>query len=242
MYSFVALILLVKSCQINPLLVPSYLHIAGNPPLPPPTTRFSALPSRSRESGVSAMYNMFVHTDVLATIQDVAGRLAASATSREVWASTELGHFVHFTDDRSQDRVRKFFSSYTDGSLQEKEVFMRVRRERTSFLATYMSKDNKNILSRAMGLASFRLGETMVANAKMRRQCTNQISCFTHYHTQYSGATILVKRGRAVVTSPIKYLDRLCYCIEHRRYDKCGYVHIGECGTWFPCSCSRIVR
>ncbi|CAM9319522.1 unnamed protein product, partial [Ectocarpus sp. 12 AP-2014] len=52
-----------------------------------------------------ALFNMFVDVEVLATIRDVAGRLAASAASAAEWASTELGSFVHFSDDRSQDRV-----------------------------------------------------------------------------------------------------------------------------------------
>lgn len=134
----------------------------------------SIFPScHARKPRVSAMYNMFVDADVLSTIQDVAGRLAASAVTPDLWASTELGQIVHFTDDRSQDRVRKIFSCYTDGTLQDKDVFMRVRRERSSFLATYMSQGG-NTLSRAMGLSSFRLAETMEANAKMRRKCTNQ--------------------------------------------------------------------
>ncbi|CAN0216257.1 unnamed protein product, partial [Ectocarpus sp. 6 AP-2014] len=52
-----------------------------------------------------ALFNMFVDAEVLATIRDVAGRLAASAASPTEWASTELGSFVHFSDDRSRDRV-----------------------------------------------------------------------------------------------------------------------------------------
>ncbi|CAM9318377.1 unnamed protein product, partial [Ectocarpus sp. 13 AM-2016] len=52
-----------------------------------------------------ALFNMFVDAEVLATVWDVAGRLAASAASPAEWASTELGSFVHFSDDRSQDRV-----------------------------------------------------------------------------------------------------------------------------------------
>lgn len=119
------------------------------------------------------MYNMFVDADVLSTIHDVAGRLAASAVSAAEWASTEIGGFVHFSDERSQNRVRKILSSYTDGSLQEQEMFMRVRKERSAFLNTYMPKGKKiNFLSRAMGLSSFRLAETMRANCDMRRQCT----------------------------------------------------------------------
>ncbi len=54
----------------------------------------------------SAMYNMFVDAEVLEMIYDVAGRLAASATSPEKWASTELGRLVRFADDRSQNRIR----------------------------------------------------------------------------------------------------------------------------------------
>ncbi|CAM9691691.1 unnamed protein product [Ectocarpus fasciculatus] len=54
-----------------------------------------------------AMFNMFVDADVLATVRDVAGRLAASAASPAEWASTELGSFVRFSDDRSQDHLRE---------------------------------------------------------------------------------------------------------------------------------------
>lgn len=123
-----------------------------------------------------AMFNMFVDADVLATVRDVAGRLAASAASPAEWASTELGSFVRFSDDRSQDRVRKIWSSYTDGSLQETGVFTKIRQERSSFLAKYMPKGKKlNFVSRAMGLASCRLPETMEANSKMRRQCKNEL-------------------------------------------------------------------
>jgi len=55
----------------------------------------------------STMYNMFVDAEMLEMIYDVAGRLAASATSPEKWASTELGRLVRFADDRSRNRVRK---------------------------------------------------------------------------------------------------------------------------------------
>lgn len=54
----------------------------------------------------SAMYNMFVDAEVLEMIHDVAGRLAALATSPEKWASTELGRLVRFADDRSRNRIR----------------------------------------------------------------------------------------------------------------------------------------
>ncbi|CAB1098062.1 unnamed protein product [Ectocarpus sp. CCAP 1310/34] len=118
-----------------------------------------------------ALFNMFVDAEVLATIRDVAGRLAASAASPAEWASTELGSFVHFSDDRSQDRVRKIWFSYIDGSLQDNGVFMKIRQERSAFLAKYMPKGKKlNFVSRAMGLASCRLPETMEASSKMRRQ------------------------------------------------------------------------
>lgn len=50
----------------------------------------------------STMYNMFVDEDVLSTIHEVAGRLTASAVSSAEWALTELGSFVHFTDEHSQ--------------------------------------------------------------------------------------------------------------------------------------------
>ena len=145
-------------------------------PVPPPLTRATA--------AFSAMYNMFIDKDVLSTIHDVASRLASSAATPSEWASTELGGLVRFTDDRSQDRVRKILSAYTDGSLQEKGMFMRIRKERSSFLATYMPKGkNINFLSRAMGLSSLRLSETMVANDDMRRQCKTRppgvISCFS---------------------------------------------------------------
>lgn len=119
------------------------------------------------------MFNMFVDKDALAAIHDVAGRLASSTATPAKWASTELGGLVRFTDDRSQDRVRKILSAYTDGSLQDKGVFMKIRKERASFMATYMPKSNKfsHFLSRAMGLASFRLPETMTASNELRRQC-----------------------------------------------------------------------
>lgn len=123
----------------------------------------------------SAMYNMFVDGDILENIHDVAGRLAALAASPVEWASTEIGRIVRFADDRSQDRVRRILAQYTDGSFQEKKVFLRVRKERASFLSTYMVKGmGGNIISRAMGLASLCQGDGMSVNAKMRRQCTYQ--------------------------------------------------------------------
>lgn len=126
----------------------------------------------------SAMYNMFVDADMLETIHDVAGRLAALAASPAEWASTELGRIVRFADDRSQDRVRRILAQYMDGSFQEKEVFLRVRKERSSFLSTYMVKGNGDITSRAMGLASLCQPDGMSVNAKMRRQCTNWFALF----------------------------------------------------------------
>lgn len=119
-----------------------------------------------------AMYNMFVDADGLEMIYDVAGRLAAAAASPTEWASTELGKIAQFADDRSQDRVRKVLARYTDGSLQDKGVFKRIREERTAFLATYLRKNKKpSIISRAMGLASLCQPESLEASAKMRRHC-----------------------------------------------------------------------
>lgn len=119
-----------------------------------------------------AMYNMFVDADALEMIYDAAGRLAASAASHEEWASSELGRIVRFADDRSRDRVRKILASYTDGSLQDKGVFTKIREERTAFLATYLRDQKKpSIISRAMGLASLCQGESMEPSAKMRRHC-----------------------------------------------------------------------
>ncbi|CAM9183760.1 unnamed protein product [Ectocarpus fasciculatus] len=119
----------------------------------------------------SAIYNMFVDAETLEVVHEVAGKLAGSAASSAEWASTELGKIVRFADDRSQDRVREILANYTDPGLQEPEVFARIRQERTTFLTKYMDKDTKpEILSRAMGLASFCQGEGIVANAKMRRQ------------------------------------------------------------------------
>lgn len=67
---------------------------------------------------------------------------------------------------------RKILSLYTDGSMQEKEVFLRIRKDRTKFLTTYMPTTGKiNVFSRAMGLASIAQGNSMEANAKMRRHC-----------------------------------------------------------------------
>ena len=127
----------------------------------------------------SAMYNVFVDKDVLATIRDVAGRLASSAASPSEWASTELGGLVRFTDDRSQDRVRKILSAYTDGSLQEKGVSARVTKERSTMLDSFLPKREKGTLvSRSMGLASYRLAETSGADNDMRRQCTNEPGLF----------------------------------------------------------------
>lgn len=147
-----------------------------------------------------AMFNMFVDADVLTTIRDVAGKLAASAASPAEWGSTELGSFVHFSDDRSQDRVRKIWSSYTDGSLQENGAFMKIRQERSSFLAKYMPKGKKlNFVSRAMGLASFRLPETMEANSKMRRQCKTELQCQEKLWYEKKRPTVEVSNvGRSV--------------------------------------------
>ncbi|CAN0510966.1 unnamed protein product, partial [Ectocarpus sp. 12 AP-2014] len=118
----------------------------------------------------SAMYNMFVDADTLKMVHEVAGRLASSAASPAEWSSTELGRIVRFADDRSQDRVRVILTNYTDHGLQEPGVFARIRRERTAFLTKYMPKSMGNIISRAMGLSSFCQGESIEANAKMRRQ------------------------------------------------------------------------
>eukprot|EP00752_Nemacystus_decipiens_P011512 g10222.t1 len=109
-----------------------------------------------------AMYNVFVDEDVASMIQDVAGRLAASAAVPPEWAATELGRLVRFTDDRSRDRVRKILSSYTDGSLQEPGVLSRVKRERSSLFAAYLPAGGESfrVVSRAMGLSSFLLPET----------------------------------------------------------------------------------
>lgn len=124
----------------------------------------------------SAMFNMFVDPDTLEMIHDVAARLAASAASPEEWSSTELGRIVQFADDRSQDRVRKILTRYGDASLQEKGVFMRMRKERTAFLTTYMPRGMGNIMSRAMGLASLCQGISIEANDKMRRQCEARLA------------------------------------------------------------------
>eukprot|EP00752_Nemacystus_decipiens_P005603 g5071.t1 len=122
-----------------------------------------------------AMYNMFVDADALEMIYDVAGRLAALAASPEEWASSELGKIVRFADDRSRDRVRKILARYTDGSLQDKGVFKKIRDERTAFLATYFHDQRKpSIISRAMGLASLCQGESIEPNAKMRRHYLRQ--------------------------------------------------------------------
>ena len=123
------------------------------------------------------MYNMFIDKDVLSTVHDVAGRLASSSATPSECASTELGGLVRFTDDRSQDRVRKILSAYTDGSLQEKGMFMRIRKERSSFLATYMPKGKRTnyLISRAMGLSSSRMAETMGASDELRHQCKKRL-------------------------------------------------------------------
>lgn len=146
----------------------------------------------------SSMYNMFVDADMLETIHDVAHRLAASAASPEEWASTELGRVVQFADDRSQDRVRRILALYTDGRFQEKTVFLRVRKERASFLSTYMVKGKGNIISRAMGLASLCQAEGMSANAKMRRQCTNwfarRLSKIYVYNTSFCHIIVFATR------------------------------------------------
>lgn len=122
------------------------------------------------------MYNVFVDEAVIATIHDAAGRLAASAATPSEWASTELGRFVRFTDDRSRDRVRKILSSYTDRSLQEERVLTKIRRERSSFLADYFPGGVKGVfVSRAMGLSSYRLAETIAAYNDMRHECTSRV-------------------------------------------------------------------
>ncbi len=66
---------------------------------------------------------------------------------------------------------RKILSQYTDGSMQDKEVFLRIRQERTQFLTRYMPTGKINVISRAMGLASIDHIDSMEANAKMRRNC-----------------------------------------------------------------------
>ncbi|CAM9397242.1 unnamed protein product, partial [Hapterophycus canaliculatus] len=118
----------------------------------------------------SAMFNMFVDGDTLEMIREVAARLAVSAASPEEWSSTELGQIVQFADDRSQNRVRQIFARYGDARLQEKGVFMKIRQQRSAFLATYIGKGPNSFLSRAMGLASLRQGDSIKANDKMRRQ------------------------------------------------------------------------
>ena len=121
----------------------------------------------------SAMYNAFVDADVLATIHDVASRLAASAASPEEWASSELGRFVQFTDNRSQNRVRKILSRYTDRTLQEQETLLRVKRERSALAARYFPAGKSSLLaSRAKGLSSFCLAETMAVDSDLRHECT----------------------------------------------------------------------
>lgn len=119
-----------------------------------------------------AMYNMFVDARSLEMIFDVAGRLTASIASPEDWASSELGRIVRFADDRSRDRVRRILARYTDGSFSDKGVFMKMREERTKFLAPYLRDQKKpSIISRAMGLASLCQAESITPNAKMRRHC-----------------------------------------------------------------------
>lgn len=55
-------------------------------------------------------------------------------------------------------------------------MFMKIRKERSAFLATYMPKGKHiSFLSRAMGLSSFRLAETMRANSDMRRHCKKSV-------------------------------------------------------------------
>lgn len=123
------------------------------------------------------MYQMFVDKDVIATIHDVADRLAASAATPSEWASTELGKLVRFTNDRSQDGVRKTLLVCTDVSLQENGVFMRIRNARSSFFATHMPKGKRlKFLPRAMGLSSFCSLETLDANNDTRRQCEDRVS------------------------------------------------------------------
>lgn len=133
---------------------------------------------------------MFVDPETLEMIHDVAARLAASAASPEAWSSTELGRIVRFADDRSQDRVRRIFTRYGDASLQEKGVFMKMRRERTAFLTTYMPKGAGNIMSRAMGLASLcQAKKSIEAGNKMRRQCESRLAW---YGIERDGPAILV--------------------------------------------------
>lgn len=124
----------------------------------------------------SAMYNLFVDADVLETIQEVAGRLAASAASAEEWASTELGRCVQFADDRSQDRVRDIFRQYADASLLKDVSAKKVKRDSVAFVVEAFQLlggvlDGGMISSRSWGLASFGTPSQIEAYSKMRHRC-----------------------------------------------------------------------
>lgn len=125
-----------------------------------------------------AMYNAFVDVDVLDTIQSVAGRLAASAASPTEWASTELGRFVHFANDRSQDRVQELLALYADESLQGTKPRAKLIRERSAFI-TARIPEGPTTRSRTMGLASFRQPECMGAYSIMSQQCEREIDTIT---------------------------------------------------------------
>lgn len=119
----------------------------------------------------SAMYNVFVDAEVLNTTQDVAGRLAASLASSEEWNLTELGRLVHFTDDRSQYRVRDILTLYADTGLQKRVSVPSVKKQRSASISKRLPQ-KFDILSRSMGLSS--LGQdhnSYQAHNEMVRTC-----------------------------------------------------------------------
>lgn len=126
-----------------------------------------------------AMFNTYIDPDVLAIVQGVAGRLAASAASPAEWASTELGQIVHFADDRSQARIRGIFALYADGSLQGRRSAARLKRERAAVVekgidCIYLG--SSMIMSRSWGLASFRQGDYAAAYSNLRQKC--EVACW----------------------------------------------------------------
>lgn len=118
----------------------------------------------------SAMYNVFVDAEVLGVVQSTAAKLATYATSHDTWASSEIGRYVHFIDDRGRERVRAIFETYADKGLKGKKPAAKVKRERAAFIAERIPVDSTR-LSRTMGLASYRQGESLAAYTDMVNKC-----------------------------------------------------------------------
>lgn len=122
----------------------------------------------------SAMYNTYIDGEILQTIRDVAGRLAASTASQREWSSSELGRYVHFADGRSQARVRDILALYSGGNLQTQRSSARVKREHAAFVQETSRRfgiESLMIQSRSLGVASLRQDECIGVYSSTRKQC-----------------------------------------------------------------------